>query len=155
MTAEHREKLKLPFDPDNLFDLVSDVKRYPTFLEPITAMRMKYENVVEGVGHLRAEARVRYKFVREQFGTNVYLDRRARRIEVGFVSGPFNELANHWYFSKLDDNSTLVDFWIKYSFKNPVLQVLFDTNRVRAIRYLINAFQSEAERRYESIGDLG
>ena len=32
MTSEHRESLRLPYHPDDLFDLVSDVRAYPKFI---------------------------------------------------------------------------------------------------------------------------
>ena len=153
MTAEHVERLRLRFSPDDLFELVSDVRRYPDFLDPITAMRVTDDNVENGTGRLNAEARIRFKLVRERFATRVQLDRDAGVIDVEYLSGPFHDLANRWTFHRLDDGSTLVDFWIRYAFKNPVLQMLMDGNRVRAIRYLINAFQKEAHARYDVCGE--
>ena len=153
MSAEHVERLRLRHRPDDLFDLVSDVRAYPHFIKLITAMRVNREAIDEsGVGELDAEARVRYRFVREKFATRVQLDRPDRLIDVDYLAGPFHDLANQWRFHELDDGTTLVDFWIRYSFKNPVLQVLVDTNRGRAIRYLIGAFGEEAARRYETVG---
>lgn len=159
MSAEHIERMRLRYRPDDLFELVSDVRRYPDFIKPITAMRITQDGVREGVGTLDAEARVRFKFVREGFTTRVTLDKAARTIDVAYLSGPFHDLANHWRFHELDDGSTLVDFWIRYGFKNPVLQMLLDGNRARAIRYLISAFEDEAAKRYDQVGqpdfDLG
>ena len=152
MSAEHVERMRLRYRPDDLFELVSGVRRYPDFIKPITAMRVTRDNVKNGVGELDAEARVRFKFVREGFTTRVKLDRAARTIDVTYLSGPFHELANHWRFHELEDGSTLVDFWIRYGFKNPVLQMLLDGNRTRAIRYLISAFEEEAANRYELVG---
>lgn len=153
MTADHVERLRLRYSPDDLFELVSDVRRYPDFLDPITAMRVTRDDVHEGEGSLDAEARIRFKLVREKFSTRVQLDRQSRIIDVDYLSGPFHELGNQWVFHPLDDGSTLVDFWIRYAFKNPVLQMLMDTNRGRAIRYLINAFQAEAKQRYKQVGE--
>ncbi len=152
MSAEHVERLRLRYRPDDLFDLVSDVRAYPKFIKLISAMRVTRDHVENGVGELDAEARVRYRFVRERFSTRVLLDKTDRLIDVDYLAGPFHDLANQWRFHQLDDGSTLVDFWIRYSFKNPVLQVLVDTNRGRAIRYLIGAFEEEAQRRYETVG---
>ncbi|MFW5660096.1 MAG: type II toxin-antitoxin system RatA family toxin [Oceanicaulis sp.] len=153
MSAEHVERLRLRHRPDDLFDLVSDVRRYPNFINLINAMRVTREHVDEaGVGELDAEARVRFRFVREKFSTRVRLDKPERLIDVDYLSGPFHDLANQWRFHELSDGSTLIDFWIRYSFKNPILQVLVDTNRTRAIRYLIEAFRAAAEKRYETVG---
>lgn len=153
MSAQHVERLRLRHRPDDLFDLVSDVRSYPKFIKLISAMRVTRDRVHEGVGELDAEARVRFRLVRERFTTRVRLDRRERLIDVTYLSGPFHDLANQWRFHPLDDGSTLVDFWIRYSFRNPVLQVLMDTNRARAVRYLIGAFEQEAAARYELVGE--
>lgn len=154
MSAEYCERLRLRHRPDDLFDLVSDVRSYPKFINLISAMRVTRERVDEaGVGELDAEARVRFRFVRERFSTRVHLDKPDRLIDVDYLSGPFHDLANQWRFHALSDGSTLVDFWIRYSFKNPILQVLVDTNRSRAVRFLIGSFREEAERRYETVGE--
>jgi len=129
------------------------VRRYPDFIKLITAMRVTRDAVVDGVGELDAEARVRYKFVREGFTTRVTLDAPSLAIDVTYLSGPFHELANRWRFHRLEDGSTLVDFWIRYGFKNPVLQMLLDGSRTRAIRYLIGAFEAEAAKRFEPVGE--
>jgi len=152
MSAHHSERMRLRYRPDDLFELVSDVRRYPEFIKMISAMRVTRDHVHEGVGELDAEARIRFRFVRERFTTRVGLDARARTIDVTYLSGPFHDLANRWRFHELADGSTLVDFWIRYGFQNPVLQVLMDTNRSRAIRYLIGAFETEAGKRYEGVG---
>ena len=59
MSAEHVERMRLRYRPDDLFELVSGVRRYPDFIKPITAMRVTRDNVKNGVGELDAEARVR------------------------------------------------------------------------------------------------
>ena len=153
MSSEHVERLRLRHRPDDLFDLVADVRRYPDFIRLISAMRITRERVKGGVVELDAEARVKFRFVRERFTTRVRLDRANRLIDADYLSGPFHDLANQWRFHALSDGSTLVDFWIRYSFKNPLLQMLIDTNRTRAIRYLVNAFEVEAQRRYEMVGE--
>ncbi len=153
MTAEHRERLRLRHRPEDLFELVGDVRRYPDFIGPITAMRVYNERQDEAVERLRAEARIRFRVVRERFVTDVALDPANRRIDVDFVDGPFDVLGNRWRFHALSDGSTLVDFYIRYKFSNRILQMLLDSNRQRAVRYLVNAFAQEADRRYETVGE--
>ncbi|TGY87909.1 type II toxin-antitoxin system RatA family toxin [Marinicauda algicola] len=153
MTTEHVERLRLRYSPDDLFDLVADVRRYPDFIDLISAMRVTREHVENGVGELDAEARIRFRFVRERFTSRVHLDKPRRRIDVTYLSGPFTDLANRWRFHELSDGSTLVDFWIRYHFNNPLLQMLVDTNRGRAVRYLIHAFENAAEKRLKKVGE--
>jgi coenzyme Q-binding protein COQ10 len=83
----------------------------------------------------------------------VTLDRNKRQIDVEYLSGPFQSWPISGASTSLSDGSTLVDFWIRYGFKNPVLQMLLDGSRTRAIRYLIGAFEAEAAKRFEPVGD--
>lgn len=152
MASEHRERLRLRYSPDDLFDLVSDVEAYPQFIPLISALRVLKSDVTDGVGVMDAEARVRFRFVRESFTTRVWLDRPAHAIKVAYLSGPFHDLANEWRFIELSDGSTLVDFWIRYRFRNPVLNALMDASSARAIRFLIDCFRGAAARRYEQVG---
>ena len=53
----------------------------------------------------------------------------------------------------MSDGSTLVEFSIRAAFKNPILQMLLETNRERAGRILVQKFSTEAERRYSRTGN--
>ena len=152
MTAEHAERMRLRHRPDELFELVSNVRAYPEFIGPITGMRVRDERRQGDATRLVAEARIRFKFVRERFVTEVLSNPVKREITVGFLDGPFHDLANRWRFIELSDGSTLVDFWIRYQFANPILQMLLDASRARAVRYLVNAFAAEADRRFDQVG---
>lgn len=153
MTVETRERLRLFHAPDDLFELVMDVRSYPGFIEQITAMRVLNESRDGPLTELTAEARVRYKFVTERFTSRVIADASRRTIDVSFVAGPFRVLENTWRFYALSDGSTLVEFCIRAAFRNPILQMLLETNRDRAGRMLVQKFSAEAHRRYKVTGD--
>ena len=153
VAVETRERLRLLHAPDDLFELVLDVRRYPGFIPQITAMRVLKEAHDGPLTDLTAEARVRYKFVAERFTSRVRADAVHRTIDVSFVSGPFRVLENAWQFHALSDGSTLVDFTIKAEFRNAILQMLLEGNRDRAGRILIGKFSAEAEQRCEPAGD--
>ncbi len=155
MTVSLTETLRLYHDAGDLFDLVSDVRRYPDFIHQITAMRVMKEKKDGAVTKLTAEARIRYKFVTERFTSAVSADASARTIDVGFVSGPFRVLENNWRFFPLSDGSTLVKFHIRAAFKNIVLQMLLDSQRERAAHLLVKRFSDEANRRFAVTGDPG
>ncbi len=142
--------------PEELFDLVADVRAYPRFVPFIAAMRVMEESEgAEGVSTMVAETAVGYGFVRERFTTRVLLNRPALRIDVSYLSGPFEALANHWQFERLPDGSTLMDFRVEYAFRNPVLKLAFESAKGRAAHMIMDAFANEAVRRYpEDIGDV-
>lgn len=142
--------------PHDVFDLVADVRDYPNFIRFIQAMRVTGERDLEaGRRALTAEAIVGYKFVRERFATDVRLDRPNLAIDVDFRSGPFSHLENGWRFRPLSDGSTLVNFWIRFQFKNRILQGLLQSNFSRATGFLVSAFEARAKERFTQAGDPG
>lgn len=153
MTTEIRETHRYFFAANDLFDLVSDVRRYPDFITQITALRVVSDQSTEALRDFVAQVRVRYKMVAETFSTRVQADPQAQSIDVSFVAGPFRTLENQWVFHALSDGSTLVDFRIRAEFRNGFLQMLLDTNRDRAARVLMGKFMDEAQRRYGSAGN--
>jgi coenzyme Q-binding protein COQ10 len=139
----HHVSRILPYSPDQLFDLVGDVARYPEFVPWITAMRVDpTRNLGEGRSTLFAEAGVGFSFLKEQFGTNVMRDSAGRKIEVTLVSGPFKRLHNVWA------SGCEVVFDIDFEFKAKVLDLLLKANFGLAVDRLIACFESRARALY-------
>jgi coenzyme Q-binding protein COQ10 len=153
MTDIQTETRRVFHSPADLITLVSDVRDYPAFINWIQKMQVLEDQMQNGSGTLIARALVGYKFVREKFTTRVEANRDAGTISVSFVDGPFSILDNKWQFHGLADGSTLVEFWIRYRFKNPILQKLVEANVGRAASTLINAFESRARERFAPAGD--
>lgn len=137
----------------DLFDLVVDVKRYPDFIGPITALRLVEDRSRGDQLDFTAQVRVRYQIVAETFTTRVQADREAGEIKVSFVSGPFRKLSNLWRLRPLSDGSTWLEFELDAEFKNGFLQMMLEKNRERAASRLTQRFIDEAERRYAPSGD--
>ena len=152
MISEHRVFKRLAYAPDDLYRLVSDIRRYPQFVKYINALRILSEEKYGAVTKSVAEARIRYKIVTERFTTSITCHNADWTIDVGLVSGPFRVLENRWRFHELIDGSTLIDFHIRYAFKAAFLQGLLDRNRDRAIDALIESFETEAAKRYPHWG---
>jgi coenzyme Q-binding protein COQ10 len=98
--ARYNVSRTLPYTPEQLFELVADVAKYPEFIPWITHMRVSNERVEpEGIRALDAEAAVGFSFLRERFGTRVRRDPAAHVIDVSLLSGPFRKLENRWRFT--------------------------------------------------------
>ncbi|MEO8813029.1 MAG: type II toxin-antitoxin system RatA family toxin [Caulobacteraceae bacterium] len=138
----------LPYTPEQLFDLVADVDRYPQFVRWVTAMRTWNRREAEkGVTVFDAEAAVGFSIVRERFGTRVTLDRPAMTIHADLISGPFRTLVNHWRFAERHGGAVL-DFEIEFEFGSRLLDKILGANFHGAAERLIAAFEDRARALY-------
>src|SRR3712207_2047000 len=107
--------------PEQMFDLVADVERYPEFLPLCEDLRIIRRSADEqGREVLVAAMSVGYKAVKETFTSRVTLDRANRQILVEYLEGPFKRLENRWEF-KPGAEGTAVEFFISYEFRSMAL----------------------------------
>ena len=146
----HHERRRLPHRPEQVFDLVADVRGYPRFIPWVEALRVRREDVTDGTGTLTADMVVGYKMFRESFRSDVTLNREAGTIEVDYVRGPLRHLENDWRFE--DDperpGGCVVDFTIDFAFKNRLMQAAAGQLMERGFMRLVAAFEREADARY-------
>ena len=136
---------------DNMFDLVSDFRRYPDFIRWFQSMKVTGERELDGVRHSVGEAAVGFRGFSERFTTNVAADPAARRVEANLVRGPFRHLQNVWDFATLEDGTTRIDCMIDYEFSNFILRMLAKNNFHIAVDRIMEAFLTEADRRYPRV----
>ena len=146
----HRETLELPYRPEDLFDLAADVGRYPEFITWIQSLKVISEDEEAARMRCRAEVTVGFKGFRETFVTDVDARTPELAIDVTLVRGPFRKLSNTWRFSP-GAGGARVEFVIQFEFRNFVLQALADANKSYAVKRVIDAFISEAARRYPKV----
>lgn len=145
---ELSKSLRIPHAPDQVFELVSDIGRYPEFIKWIRSMRVTNQASSGSVFKSRGEASVGFKGFSERFTTDVEADADRKTIAVKLVQGPFRRLKNHWQLRPDDKGGTIVDFDIDYEFRNPVLSLLARANTDLAVNRIMQAFLAEADRRY-------
>lgn len=136
----HAEKRPLPYTPDQLFDLVADVERYPEFLPWCVGARIRKRD-----GDVFfADLVIGFKMIRERYTSKVSLDRDAKRIDVVYTEGPFQYLNNHWAFIPNDDGTTTIDFFVDFEFKSKILQKVIGTLFNEAVKLMVGAFEKRA-----------
>jgi coenzyme Q-binding protein COQ10 len=134
----------LPYQPDQLFEMVGDIARYPEFVPWLTSMRTWNAQALElGVTTIDAEAGVGFSFLRERFSTRVIRDPNNKKISVNLLHGPFRALKNDWLF-RPHPNGTMVEFSIEFEFKSRLLDAFLAANMDRAIDKLIACFEARA-----------
>lgn len=137
----HAETRVLPYAPDELYDLVADVKRYPEFLPWVSAVRLRRETATG----FTADVIVGYKLFRETFTSDVTLGER--RIQVAYRSGPMKHLHNHWNFNAHPAGCE-IEFFVDFEFRSRLLQGLIDAFFDQAVKRMVNAFENRAKELY-------
>ncbi|PDT30021.1 ubiquinone-binding protein [Rhizobium sp. L9] len=141
----------VPHTPDQMFDLVADVERYPEFLPLCEALFVRSRKERDGKILLVADMTVGYKAIRETFTTQVLLNRAERVIEVKYIDGPFKYLENRWHFAETPAGGCTINFFIDYEFKSRILGALMGSMFDRAFRMFTEAFETRANRIYTKV----
>ncbi|MBX5136050.1 MULTISPECIES: type II toxin-antitoxin system RatA family toxin [Rhizobium] len=141
----------VPHTPDQMFDLVADVERYPEFLPLCEALSVRSRKERDGKILLVADMTVGYKAIRETFTTQVLLNRAERVIEVKYIDGPFKYLENRWHFAETPAGGCTINFFIDYEFKSRILGALMGSMFDRAFRMFTEAFETRANRIYTKV----
>jgi coenzyme Q-binding protein COQ10 len=138
----HAEKRILRYTPEQLFDVVADVRRYPEFLPWCVAARVVSHTETE----LVADLTIGFKLFRETFRSQVTLD-RPQHVHVRYLNGPFRYLNNHWRFIP-HSQGTEVDFFVDFEFHSRLLQAVIGTVFNEAVRLMVRAFERRAMQLY-------
>ncbi|MGR6327878.1 type II toxin-antitoxin system RatA family toxin [Sphingomonas sp. XXL09] len=141
---KHSETRRLPYTPEQMFDLVADVQRYPEFLPWVSAMRVRQNSDTATV----ADMIVGFKGLRETFTSKVE-KQRPDHIHVEYVDGPLKYLHNDWRF-RPDGAGCAVDFTVDFQFKNRMFEMLAGQVFGMALRKMIGAFEERAAKLYGS-----
>lgn len=140
----HAEKKVLPHRPEQMFDLVADVGRYPEFLPWCVGARIRSRTDTL----LVADLIIGFKGMRESFTSRVALDRDAMTIDVSYQDGPFKHLNNNWKFRVAEADQCLLDFYVDFEFKSRVLQKVIEMLFGEAVRRMVAAFEQRAAQLY-------
>lgn len=136
------DRIAVPYRPEQLFDLVADVGKYPEFLPWCGGALVRSRSESE----LVADLTIKFGPFRESFTSRVALERPHEgvgRIRVRYENGPFRFLNNQWVFTATP-GGTQVDFWVDFEFKNRVLQAAIGAVFSEAVKRMVSAFLKRA-----------
>lgn len=133
----------VPHTPDQMFDLVADIERYPEFLPYCKALRVLSDRTREGSGSIDAEMIVAFRAFRERFKCRVMLDRPRGVIKAEYLEGPFRSLVTNWRFSP-HESGCEIDFSIEFEFRSLLLQATAAAMFERMFEKMSDAFVDRA-----------
>ena len=139
----HRETRVFSYTPEQVFDLVADVERYPEFLPWCVACRIAGR---ESPTEFTADLAVGFKMVREKFASRVRLSPKDA-ITVEYLDGPFEFLTNEWKFAATPGGAQ-VEFYLEFEFRSKILQKLIGVLFEEAVRRMVSAFEIRAAKLY-------
>jgi coenzyme Q-binding protein COQ10 len=138
----HAETRIVPYRPDQMWDLVADVDRYPQFLPWCVGAKLRQQtetlqiaDMVIGFGPFRESFTSRNALLRPEY------------IKVRYEHGPFKYLNNDWLFAA-DPRGCRVDFWVDFEFRSRILQKAIGVVFHEATRRMVNAFLRRAREIY-------
>ncbi|MDR3539241.1 MAG: type II toxin-antitoxin system RatA family toxin [Acetobacteraceae bacterium] len=134
----HAEKQILPYRPDQMFDLVADVGKYPQFLPWCVGARVRNRTET----HLLSDLTIGFGPFRESFTSRVTLDRPGQ-VQVRYENGPFRYLNNQWDFQP-HERGCEVAFFVEFEFRSRILQAAIGVVFNEAVRRMVNAFKKRA-----------
>lgn len=137
------EQKMLPYTEQQMFDLVSDVGRYPEFLPWCIGARI-YNRRTD---RFDADVIIGFKMFREKFTSRVLLE-EPKRVEVDYIAGPMKRLYNHWHFSASEQGGCHISFEVDFEFHNRVLEQMIGKMLAEASERMIDAFESRAHELY-------
>jgi coenzyme Q-binding protein COQ10 len=157
----HAEKRFLPYRPEQLFELVASVDRYPEFLPWCIAARIRSREAIPDDPSktlITADLVIGFRMIRERFTSRVTLQ-PPRRIDVNYSEGPFKYLNNHWIFDPVaaspqhPGGGTMLDFYVDFEFRSKLLQSMMAMLFNEAVRRMVAAFEGRAKQLYGTTGN--
>lgn len=146
----HSETRNLPYSPEQMFDLVADVKRYQEFLPWVAATRIRSNSDSAMV----ADLVVGFRSLKETFTSRVN-KHRPDSITIDYVEGPLKHLHNTWKFKPDGKGGTDIDFCVDFAFRSRIFETIAGQMFDRALRKMIGAFEARAHELYGAESSTG
>ena len=140
---KHEERRIIKHTPNNLYNLVADVKKYPEFLPWCLGARVKNTSLKS----FEADLIIGFKFYKEIYSSKITLDKKKKKIIVDYKDGPFEYLQNYWLFKENPDGCE-IEFMVDFKFKSIFLQTLMETLFNEAVKRMVKAFENRANELY-------
>lgn len=134
----------VPYTPEQMFDLVSDVARYPEFM-PWCGGADVMEQDESG---MIASIMIRIARISQNFTTKNTHD-YPNRIQLELVDGPFSNLTGDWTFAPLGEDGCKIDFVMQYEFSSRTLEMVIGPIFNRIATSFIDSFTQRANELYE------
>lgn len=132
----------VPYSPQQMYDLVHDIRSYPEFLPEISRVRV----LSESDESVSAELEVHKGPVKEVFSTRNRL-RPPGWMSMELVRGPFKHLHGEWFFTE-NGTDTDIRFELEFEVRGFGLKMILEPVVGRMADKLVDRFHTRAKQIY-------
>jgi coenzyme Q-binding protein COQ10 len=139
----YEETREVPFSPEQMFDLVSDVESYGEFLPGWHgATIIERDGDVVFVDQEVGMGRFHTTFITQAIFT------RPEHIEISSSDGPFLYFAVRWTFERVDESACLTHFYAGFELRSRFLERVAGPFFADIMRRGVQAFECRARQLY-------
>ena len=135
---------EVPHSPEQMFDLVSDLACYPSFVPNCSDMNIT--NLPDD-GKCLARMHISFGPINQSYESKVHADREGMSVRAVSDDDPFSYLESEWRFTKTDDG-THVDFSVDFEMRNRFIAAIAEPLFVEKQREIVDAFMEQAAKLY-------
>jgi coenzyme Q-binding protein COQ10 len=136
----------VPHVPGRMFDLVSDLDRYPRFVPNCKDMQVKRDSGTSGDVRF-ARMTIQFGPLTQAYTSRVEADRQALTITAKAVDGPFAYLDSKWTFEP-EGEGTRIRLDLAFKISNPLVASVAEAAFAAKQDEIMDAFVDEADRRF-------
>jgi coenzyme Q-binding protein COQ10 len=140
---KHVERHHSRYTPEQLFDLVADVERYPDFLPWVIAARVYGRKDAT----LLVEMTMGTSFLHKRFTATAVLD-RPHRVDVSSNDPAFERFEHIWTFAPAAEGGTNVEYRVDFRLRSHLLQALIGMSFADRAKEMVRAYMVRARRVY-------
>jgi ribosome-associated toxin RatA of RatAB toxin-antitoxin module len=133
------KQVVVEYSADQMYDLVSDVNSYSSFIPLCTASKI---DIAQGdqlfAAFTIAKGPLSFSF------TTLNTVEKGKSISMGLESGPFKSFKGTWQFSPLESNKSLISLYMEFEFSNKLLCCILDGLFNQLCELMIQSFRNQA-----------
>ena len=127
-----------------MFDLISDVGKYPDFLP--WCISTNIYNKSNDIFY--SDMEIGFKLIKESFTSKVTVI-ESKKVYSEAISGPFKKMNNIWEIDYVSDKECEINLFIEFEFKSFLLQNIIGKLFETASKKMITAFEERANYLYK------
>ena len=138
----HQETYIIQANKEKIFDVIANIENYPNFLPWCIGARIIETKKSSEILIQKAELIISFKSFRENFCSEIELNKNNYTINIFSNIKPFRILKGNWSIRETI-NGCEVSFKIKFEFNSIILEKLIGLIFFKAVKSIVKAFEDQ------------